>query len=344
MNLRIIGAAHGVLLLSLWCSGPGVPAAATVVLGQSASSSVSVAAPSTGNFELDPERQRIVDAVIADLKEHYFDSGVAQQMADALVAHQNRGEDVPASDGKDFSALLTSQMRDVSHDLHLQVLYNATPLPQPSPEEFARKLAALEKGNCTFKQVKILPHNIGYLKFNAFLDPHVCGSTATSAMVSLNHADVLILDLRDNIGGTAEMVNLIASWLFDHPEYLFDPRRMPTLQSWTHSPVPGSRLVNKPVFILTSSTTISAAEQFTYNMKMLKRATVIGETTAGGAHVGVWNRIDDHYGVFIPENRTVNPYGQTDWEAVGIEPDIKVPASAALQTALRKLQSPFRNR
>ena len=114
---------------------------------------------------------------------------------------------------------------------------------------------------------------------------------------------------------------------------------MPTPQSWTASPVAGSKLADKPVYILTASSTISAAEQFTYDLKMLKRARVIGEVTAGGAHAGVWHRIDDHYGVAIPENRAVNPYGQADWEATGIQPDIKVPAGAAPETALREAQS-----
>ncbi len=125
--------------------------------------------------------------------------------------------------------------------MHLEVVYNATPPPQTSPQEFARLLNTLQKDNCSFKKVQILPHNIGYLKLDAFLDPSVCDSTATAAMASLNHADALIFDLRDNRGGTAEMVSLISSYLFDHPEYMFDPRRVPTPQSWTSSPVPGQQ-------------------------------------------------------------------------------------------------------
>ena len=158
-------------------------------------------------------------------------------------------------------------------------------------------------------------------------------------MESLNQADALIFDLRDNRGGTSEMVSLISSYLFDHPEYMFDPRRVPTPQSWTSSPVAGGKLANKPVYILTSSTTISAAEQFTYDLKMLKRATVIGEVTAGGAHAGVFHRIDDHYAIAIPETRVVNPYGQADWESIGIQPDIKVPATDALKTASERASS-----
>jgi hypothetical protein len=294
-------------------------------------------ATSVDRAALDPQRQRVVDAVVANVKQHYFDPAIAQQTADVLIAHERRGDDARATEGKDFAALLTTQMRDVSHDMHFEVVYNQA--PQPSPEEFSRMLTALQRDNCSFKKVQILPHNIGYLKLDAFLHPSVCGPTATAAMASLNHADALIFDLRDNRGGTAEMVSLLSSYLFDHPEYLFDPRRVPTSQSWTSSPVPGSEVANKPVFILTSSTTVSAAEQFTYDLKMLKRATIVGETTAGGANAGVWHQIDDHYGVAIPENRAVNPYSPFDWEATGVQPDVKVPAASALQAALRQAQS-----
>jgi Peptidase family S41/N-terminal domain of Peptidase_S41 in eukaryotic IRBP len=298
--------------------------------------------PSSGTGLDATGRQRILDAVVANLEQHYFDPAVAHQVIDALVTHQRRGDDASATTGKDFATLLTAQMREVSHDLHMSVMYSETPEPQSSPQEFAHKLASLKEDNCSFKKVEILPHNIGYLKLNAFLSPTDCGSTATAAMASLNGVNALIFDLRDNIGGTSEMVSLIASSLFDHPEYMFDPRRVPTPQSWTSSPVAGSRLTNKPVYILTSSTTISGAEQFTYDLKMLKRATIVGEVTAGGAHAGVWHPIDDHYGVFIPENRAVNPYGQADWEAVGIQPDVKVPAAVALETALQLAQSHVR--
>ena len=306
---------------------------------QSANSAVPAGIPPVGSSALDPERQRVLDAVIANLDQHYFDSAVAHRVADALVAHQRSGADALAANDKDFAALLTTQMRDVSHDMHLEVVYSATPLPKPSPQDFAKMLATLQKDNCLFRKVEILPGNIGYLKLDAFLAPSDCGAIATAAMTSLNHVNALIFDLRDNRGGTSEMVSLISSYLFDHPEYMFDPRRVPTPQSWTSSPVPGSRLANKPVFILTSSTTISAAEQFTYDLKMLKRATVIGEVTAGGAHAGVFHRIDDHFGVAIPENRAVNPYSQADWEGVGITPDIKVPAALALKTALQQARA-----
>jgi hypothetical protein len=313
---------------------PDKSAAAKPAFAQPANQPAPVRSGSLSTTRLDPERQHVLDAVIANVEQHYFDPAIAHQTADALLAHQSRGDDAAAATDKNFAALLTTQMREVSHDMHLEVVYIAT----------GRVPVSLQEDNCTFKKVEILAHNIGYLKLDGFPDPSGCGPTATRAMASLNDVNALIFDLRDNRGGTAEMVSLISSYLFDHPEYVFDPRRVPTARSWTSSPVPGSTLANKPVYILTSSTTISAAEQFTYDLKMLKRATIVGEVTAGGAHAGVWHRIDDHFGVAIPEIRSVNPYGQADWEAVGIQPDIEVPAAGALEAALRQAQSQIQGR
>ena len=114
---------------------------------------------------------------------------------------------------------------------------------------------------------------------------------------------------------------------------MYNPRENPTEQSWTRSPVPGNLLADKPVYVLTSATTISGAEQFSYDLKMLRRATLVGETTRGGAHAGVWHRIDDHFGIAIPELKVINPYSKTDWEGTGVEPDVKVKAADALITA-----------
>jgi hypothetical protein len=285
------------------------------------------------------ERRRVIDQAVRNLKEHYFDQEVAHRMADALLAHEKSGEDNAMTDGTAFASLLTRQMRDVSHDMHLEVVYSQERLPDhpgtPTPDSQARYRAALERENCTFETVKILPHNIGYLKLNSFPDVSICQSTTVSAMARLNGADAIIFDLRDNRGGSPEMVMLISAYLFDHPEYMYSPREAPTERSWTRSPVAGNRLADKPVYVLTSGMTWSAAEQFSYDLKMLKRATLVGEKTRGGAHAGVFYRIDDHFGMGIAEVKVVNPFSKNDWAAVGIEPDVKVKASDALETARR---------
>ena len=289
------------------------------------------------------ERKRLINAVIDNLKRHYIDPQVARKMADALLAHNENGDDDAVTGGRAFADLLTRQMREVSHDMHLEVVYSQTPLPdlltEPSPEDLARYRKELEQDNCTFKKIEILPNNIGYLRLNAFPDPSMCQAMARAAMASLNHADAIIFDLRDNRGGEPSMTALMAAYLFDHPEYWYNPRENTTEQSWTLSPVPANRLADKPVYVLTSARTFSGAEQFCYDLKRLKRATLIGEKTGGAAHAGVFHRIDDHFGMGIPEVKTINPFSKTDWAETGVEPDVKVKAADALEMAKKLAES-----
>ena len=285
------------------------------------------------------ERRRVIETAVADLKRYYIDSEIAQKVSDSLLAHEKRGDYDSITDGEVFADLLTQQTRNVSHDNHLIVAYSSASIAEQSPalaaERFARYREQMKQDNCTFEKTRILARNVGYLKLNSFPDASVCRSTAEAAMASLNSADAVIFDLRDNSGGFPNMVSLIAAYLFDHPEYMYNPRENTTENSWTRSPVPGSRLADKPAYILTSSRTLSGAEQFTYDMKMLKRATLVGETTGGAAHSGTYHRIDDHFGIGITEVRAINPFSEGDWDGKGVEPDVKVKAADALEAAER---------
>jgi len=292
------------------------------------------------------ERRHVIDSAIANLKHSYVDPDVAQKMAEALLAHEKSGDYNAMTEGAAFADLLTRQLIEVSGDRHLVVAYSKAPTPDrppgPDPERLARYRKAMEEDNCTFKKVEILPHNVGYLKLNSFPDPSVCQPTAMAAMASLNSVDAIIFDLRDNSGGYPGMVMFIAAYLFDHPEYMYNPRENTTEASWTRSPVPGNRLADKPAYVLISTRTFSGAEHFSYDLKMLKRATFVGETSGGAAHTGVYHRIDSHFGIGITETRPINPFSKSNWEGTGVEPDVKVKASDALeaaeQLAVKKVQ------
>jgi Peptidase family S41 len=299
-----------------------------------------LAQATAGEARLDAaERRRVLDLVIANIRRYYFDRDVAQKTSDALLAHERSGDDTAVTDGSAFADLLTRQMRDASHNMDLMMVYNRDKLPErppeQTPEDLARYRKFVEQNNCFFKEIEILPHQIGYLKLDWFSEPSICQPADVSAMASLNNANAIIFDLRDNRGGAPDATRLFATYLFDHPEYWYSPREAPNEDSWTRSPVRGNKLADKPVYVLTSSTTWSGAEQFCYNLKMLKRATLVGETTAGGAHAGVFHRIDDHFGVGIPQVKSINPFGNADWEGVGVEPDVKVKAANALETAVK---------
>ncbi len=291
----------------------------------------------------DAERRKVIQAVIANLNDHYVDPGAARKVTEALLAHEKNGDYTSVTGDPAFADLLTRQIRDVSQDRQLDVVYSQAPLPirtaAPAPEEQARYRQAMERDNCTFEKVLILPRNIGYWKLNSFPDPSVCEAAARASMSSLNAADAIIFDLRDNRGGYPEMVMLIASYLFDHPVYMYNPRENTTRLSWTQSPVGGNKLADKPTYVLISARTISGAEQFSFNLKMLKRATLVGETTGGSAHAGVFHRIDEHYGIGIRETNPINPYSRSGWEGTGVEPDVKVGEASALERARKLAES-----
>jgi len=284
------------------------------------------------------ERRRAVESAASILKQYDVDHESAEKMASSLLKHEKHGDYDEVRDGLALAALLTAEMRNVNPDRHLILEYSeATLPPQPTartPESLAGYETYLRSRNCTFERVAILSGNIGYFKLNSFPSPSVCRKAAENAMASLNSAHLIVFDLRENRGGDPAMVMMLAAYLFDHPEYMYNPRENTTERSWTQ-PIRGNKLADKPVFILTSPSTASAAEQFSYDLKMLKRGTIVGERTAGAAHSGVWHRIDDHFGMGVPETKAINPYSTTDWAEVGVDPDVQIKAVDALETALR---------
>jgi hypothetical protein len=286
-------------------------------------------------------RGRVIDAAIVNLNEYYVFPDTAKKMEDALRTHQKNGDYDHVEDADAFATRLTEDLQAVSHDKHLRV--NFTPRVQPKdddagpkPDEEAEMRKQIEQDNCAFEKVERLASNIGYVKFNAFLDPAICGPTAIAAMNFLAHVDAIIFDLRGNGGGQPSMIALISSYLFDEPTHLndlYNRKENSTKQYWTLPYVPGKRLAGKPAFVLTSKRTFSGAEEFSYNLKNLKRATIIGETTGGGAHPVSGHRLDDHFMIGVPFARAVNPISKTNWEGTGVEPDVKVPADEALDVA-----------
>ena len=238
-----------------------------------------------------------------------------------------------------LAELLTDRLQAVSHDKHLLVVYHSEPRPlqeagsqDPSRHEEDRQWSTLH--NCGFQKVERLPGNVGYLDLRAFHDPQFAAETAVAAMTWLAHTDALIIDLRDNDGGEPAMIALITSYLFDelvHLNSLYWRESDSTQQFWTLPYVPGTRYGGqKPVYVLTSAATFSGGEEFSYNLKQLKRATIVGETTGGGAHPGGVFQLDEHLEVFIPTGRAINPISGTNWEGTGVIPDIAVPAADAL--------------
>lgn len=286
-------------------------------------------------------RKSVIDGAIAQLKEYYIYADGAQKMGDAVLAHEKAGDYDKITDGSVFATRLTDDMRAVTHDGHLFISYAPFQVPVehgqgPSPEDQANFRKDLARNNCWWSKVEILPGNIGYVKFDGFAPPEYCGETVVAAMGFVAHTDAIIFDLRDNDGGDPKMVDLVVSYLFDKPTHINDlyyRKDDKTTQYWTLPYVPGTRMAAQPVYVLTSKRTFSGGEEFCYDLKTQKRATLVGETTGGGAHPVSGHRIDDHFEIGVPGGRPINPVTQKDWEGTGVEPDVKVKSDDALTTA-----------
>lgn len=285
-------------------------------------------------------RKNVIEGVISNLNEYYVSPELAKKMADALRKQENQGDYNAVSGGDAFASMLTKNLQAVSHDKHLRVNFSPVPMPKPPEEPDAAAVARFHKEmlqmNCGFKKVEILPGNIGYLKFNVFADPEVCGPTAVAAMNFLVNSDAVIIDLRDNHGGDPKMIQLLCSYLFSertHLNDLWERKGDVTRQYWTLPYVPGKRLDGKPLYVLTSKSTFSGAEEFTYDLQTRKRATIVGETTGGGAHTVAGHWINSRFMIGVPNARAINPVTKTNWEGTGVVPDVKVSADDALSTA-----------
>jgi hypothetical protein len=301
----------------------------------------------------DPEtHHKLIAAIAANLKQLYVDRAIGQRLADALLAHDKNGDYESLDMGANLAARINTHIQTTRHALGIplgvfvaDVVYSARMLPTgpppPMTEEMRqRNRATLLQQNCLFETIETLPHNVGYMKLNGFAEATACRETAGRAMASLNNAGALIVDLRDNGGGFGETALQIAGYLFDRPTYMYDPRPHSPVPARTASPISGNKLVDKPVYVLTSSSTQSAAEYFVYNLKMLKRATVVGETTAGHQHSGAFHRINDHFGMGIQEEAPPdNPYPVKGWEVIGVEPDVTAPRREALDVARKLAES-----
>ena len=297
-------------------------------------------------------KAEVIDSLVQGLKNRYVFPDVAAKAEKMLRERQASGEYVQVQSAEAFSDLLSKQLSEVAHDGHLHVFYSYEVLP-PEPEPTSNSAPdaeppqppgpPLSKFNYGFEEARRLPGNVGYLKLNAFFDPVKAGPVAAAAMSFLANTDALIIDLRQNGGGDPDMVALIASYFFSgyQPVHLNDiswrdldqGKGYSVVQSWTLPYVPGTRYVNKEVYILTSHFTFSAAEEFANDLKVLKRATVVGETTGGGANPGESYRLQDHFAAFIPSGQAINPTTKKNWEGVGVVPDIALPQEEAPRTA-----------
>lgn len=271
------------------------------------------------------------------LAEHYVFADVGGACRDLLQQQLSAGVYDQHADADAFALAVTGDLQGLTKDKHLRVrARRVEAVRQPDGERQDDRLERARRGNYGFRKVEVLDDNIGYLDLRGFLPAEHAGDTAVAAMALLQNTDAMIIDLRNNTGGSPTMVQLISSYFFARPTHLNSMAfrgREQVDQFWTLPHVPGKRRPDVPLYVLTSSRTFSAAEEFANNLKELGRATIVGEVTGGGAHPGGLMPVNECFEIWIPRGRAINPISNGNWEGSGVRPDIEVAADDALARA-----------
>lgn len=298
----------------------------------------------------------VIDTLVKKLNDHYVFPDKARQIETALRQRQREGKYDAMSDGKQFAIQLTDDMRAAVRDLHMSVFFSPRPVPADdaggappaSQAEWEQRVPADKRqvmrqtANRSVEQAEHLTPRIGYLKLSGFPPSFLMAEKYGAAMNELADTDGLIVDLRNNGGGAPDAVALLVSYFVDQRTRLNDIWARDTgvsTQYWTLDKLDGKRYGGKkPVIILAGAGTKSAGEDFAYTMQAMKRATVVGERTWGGAHPTRPYRLGEHFLALIPARRTISPITQTNWEGVGVIPDVAAKPDDTLAVARDLLQ------
>ena len=276
------------------------------------------------------------------LEQGYVFPEKAKQLSKMLRGEAFQASLLNAKNTKELASLLTTQLQSASGDKHLMVEYSSESFVDQADKESdaAREAFELEMWrahNFGVQRVERMRFNIGYFKLSAFGPVEQVGPLLASAMTLLNNTESLIIDLRGNFGGDEQTVQLLASYLLNKRTHLLDmhkPLEDRIEQHWSFDYVEGPKFgEDKPVYILIDQDSFSAAEDFSYSMKNLKRATLVGKTTGGAANSGEMVSLDSHFSLFLPSSRGVSPITKTNWQGVGVAPDLESQSESALNRA-----------
>lgn len=286
------------------------------------------------------EKKTAVERIGALLTERYVFEDVGKQCADHLKSRHAAGVFNGSTTVQAFAEALTTELQSISRDKHMRVRPAPGRGPQgprdPLLDDVNFRLSRSANNNGVAR-AEVLEGNIGLLDIRNFPPTELARATVTAALKVLENVDALIVDLRKNGGGNPDLIRYYCSFFMPpntHINSLYWREGDRTEEFRTLEAIDGKRRTDLPVFVLTSSRTFSGGEEFAYNFKTQKRGTLIGEVTGGGANPGGMFPVNDRLGIFIPTGRAINPITKTNWEGVGVEPDIKTPADEALDKAL----------
>jgi C-terminal processing protease CtpA/Prc len=286
------------------------------------------------------QRTEVVERISEIIIENYVFPKVAEKNSTFIQEQLKSGEYNKIIDADKFAAKLTVDLQHINHDKHMEVRVNKPQKVQSEQEQtnnpYLDYLKQEQEENYGFKKVEILEGNVGYVDFRYFSGFDLAKETVDGVIQVIKNTDAIIFDLRKNDGGSPEMVQYICSYFFGektHLNSLYWRKGNRTQEFWTLDELPGERMPNVPLFVLTSKYTFSGAEEFAYNLKTRKRATIVGESTGGGANPGGPIEINKYFSINVPTGLAINPITQTNWEGSGVLPNIKATSTHAFDKA-----------
>jgi hypothetical protein len=303
----------------------------------------------TGTLTGDALRQaleRLYDAV----ERIYVMPDTARMIADHLRGREAAGAYAGISDRDSLTRALTADLQAINGDRHLYVrpaTAGGPGGPGPGPGASA---AATGPAAIGFTKVERLPGNIGYIELAGPLgrmgqmgsgsdDDGLVGEVVRA----MEGADAVILDLRGSPGGSALLANLLVSHFLPAGVHTFTFHSRlggGPVERRTLDEVPGPRLLDVPLYVLTSGRTFSAGEDIAFVLGSQNRATLIGEITRGGGRNNAIIQLGHGLMASISHSRVLDPRtGEEAWERVGVAPDVEVAAADALEAALRRARS-----
>jgi hypothetical protein len=295
--------------------------------------SVAQAAPAPLTQEA---KQEVVSRAAAALAEGYVYPDLGRMAGAGIQKTLDAGGYAAIADKRDFAIRLTADLQAATHDKHMRVMDPGGPPPADRP------MGPPPRSRAGFIRVDRLKGNIGYIELAGFPAPGMFKDAADAAMQAIAGTDALIIDMRRNGGGSPEAVTYLCSFLFDpsRPTHLNDliwrNRGTETYRTQAFSTVSvPSHYLGKPVILITSPHTFSGGEEFTNDLKVLKRARIVGETTGGGANPGGTQPVGSGLVLFVPSGRAENPITKTSWEGVGVSPDLATAPDTAFAVAYK---------
>jgi retinol-binding protein 3 len=296
--------------------------------------------------------RKLIDTISQTLQRYYIFPDKARLMKQYLQHQSKKGQYRSIKEPHQLAEQFTKDIESIHTDRHLYISYDPAltkDILEVNPDKRKRvdSIAVLvaKESNFGLNRIEILDGNIGYLpvySFTRFVS--LAKPSFSSALRFLSHTQALILDLRYNGGGSPEMVGQLGSYFFTVPTPFTSiyNRRIDSTSLYVADPAQAEGVtLTMPVYILTSSSTFSAGEDFTYSMQQAKRAVVIGDTTGGGAHPAGPFLLGEGFILNLPFARSINPYSKTNWEGTGVIPDVAVDAEDALQTAHKLILNQF---